>query len=183
MARRRIGMRRAFHLVNLFRSFVMRRVSLALSVAAAALAFAACSPKPTEPAVKDAPATDVVEEGSVEAPSDEAAVGEARPEGVPEGPGRGRGRGMDGPATLADMQARAERRFERMDADSDGVLVGDELEGGRGGGRMMERADANGDSRVTRAEAAAASQAAFRAMDANGDGTVTEEERPERGPR
>lgn len=87
--------------------------------------------------------------------------------------------------TLSDMQARSDRRFNRMDANGDGVITADEMDGdgdgGGRGGRMLERADANNDGRITRAEMQAASQAMFRMMDANGDGTVSEDERPQFG--
>lgn len=41
------------------------------------------------------------------------------------------------------------------------------------GGKLFERADANGDGRVTQAEAAILRDAHFQRMDSNGDGAVT----------
>jgi len=114
-----------------------------------------------------------------------------------EGPGRG-GPGMDGPMTLSGMQARSDERFDRMDADHDGVITTAELEArqadrpggpdgaGPGGGRRgfgggMMRADADGDGRITRAESRNAVAERFARMDANGDGMISEDERPQRG--
>ena len=105
------------------------------------------------------------------------------------GPDRG-GPGMDAPMTLSGMQARSDERFDRMDADNDGVITTAELEarqadrpgGGRrgfGGGKM--RADADGDGRINRAESRAAVAERFARMDANGDGMISEDERPQRG--
>jgi|GEM_PF-2690017 len=114
-----------------------------------------------------------------------------------EGPGRG-GPGMDGPMTLSAMQARSDERFDRMDADHDGVITTAELEarqadhpggsegavpggGRRGFGGGMMRADADSDGRITRAESRAAVADRFARMDANGDGMISDDERPQRG--
>lgn len=167
------------------------RLSTVLTLSAAALAFAACSPKPAEP---NAPTVDATDAGPVPADPGAAATptDEASETPAPEGErSRGRGDRMSGPMTLADMQARFDRRFDRMDANGDGVLTADEMQpvqdgergGGRGGGRMLERADANNDGRITRTEMRAGAGAMFRMQDTNGDGTVTEDERPQRGER
>lgn len=164
------------------------RLSTALTLSVAALNFAACSPKPAEP---NAPTVDATETGPVPAnPGAAAAPTDDAPAAEGDRP-RGRGDRMSGPMTLADMQARFDRRFDRMDANGDGVLTADEMQpvqdgdrgGGRGGGRMLERADANNDGRITRTELRASAGAMFRMQDANGDGTVTDDERPQRGER
>ena len=131
--------------------------------------------------------------------SDQAAMAPAGAgtEAPQDGPDRG-GSGMDGPMTLSGMQARSDERFDRMDADHDGVITTAELEArqaerpggpdgaGPGGGRRgpgggMMRADADGDGRITRAESRAAVAERFARVDANGDGMISEDERPQRG--
>jgi hypothetical protein len=173
----------------------MRILTPILAASTLFLALAACSPKPAAESAEAAPAegaataaepaaqpTDADGDETVAAPSGaaDAAADQDRPQGMPADPNRPRARGMDGPMTLADMQARSARRFDRMDANSDGVITSEEMgeEGGRGG-RMLERADANNDNRITRAEMQAGAAAMFRMMDSNGDGKVTEEERPQ----
>lgn len=155
-----------------------------LLAGAAVVALAGCN-KPAEPApaadatVTEAPLADA------EAVSDAAtAPSTAAPSDAASGEGRG-GRGPRGPQTLAEMQARMDRQFERRDVNGDGVITAEELnadEGGRGG-RMLERADADEDGRITRAEVRLAAAAMFRRMDANGDGVVSEDERPQWGGR
>ena len=123
-----------------------------------------------EPPVAEVAAADAESSASVDAP--------------PAGP-RGDGpRPPRGPQTLEQMQARAEERFARLDADHDGVVTTAELDaaGGRGG-RMLARSDADSDGRITRAEARAGTADIFRRMDANADGVVSEDERPQWGGR
>ncbi|MES2834606.1 MAG: EF-hand domain-containing protein [Pseudomonadota bacterium] len=168
----------------------MRLLTPFLAASTLVLAMAACSPKPAEAtptentgmAVEPSAGTTDADDGETAAPSGaaDAAADQDRPQGMPADPDRPRGRGFEGNMTLADMQARSDRRFDRMDANGDGVITSEEMgdEGGRGG-RMLERADANNDGRITRAEMQAGSQAMFRRMDSNGDGKVTEEERPQ----
>lgn len=173
----------------------MRPLTPILAVSTLILAMAACSPKPAAEPAEATPAGDMeaaaepaaatADEGdgavaATPAGAVDATSGQDRPQGMPAEPGRPRGRGMEGPMTLAEMQARSDRRFDRMDANGDGVITPDEMGDGEGrGARMLERADANNDGRITRAEMQAGTQAMFRRMDSNGDGTVTEEERPQ----
>ena len=176
----------------------MRPLTPLLAASTLILAMAACSPKPEAASADPAPTEGVeaadsgIADPTTAQPGDPAAQQDLpvqdRPQGIPADPDRPmrpRRDGMDGPTTLADMQARADRGFARMDANGDGVVTTDELGDGEGrrGGRMLERADANGDGRVTRAELTASTRARFAEMDANGDGKVTEEERPQYGPR
>jgi len=101
-----------------------------------------------------------------------------------------RGPGTRPPQTLADMQARNDRIFARLDANADGAITGAELavlasgpQGGRAGGRIREmfsRADADRNSRITLEEIRDATAGRFARMDADGDGVVTDEERPDR---
>jgi Ca2+-binding EF-hand superfamily protein len=107
----------------------------------------------------------------------------------------------DGALTPADREARmAEHRaqmFAMMDTDKNGQISRNEFmahkhEGmrgdkdgkghkmgmrGRGGGMMMQKADANNDGRVTKAEFTAAAMTRFDRADANKDGQVTSDER------
>ena len=101
-----------------------------------------------------------------------------------------RGPGPRPPQTLAEMQARNDRIFARLDANADGAITGAELavlasgpQGGRAGGRIREmfsRADADRNSRITLEEIRDATAGRFARMDADGDGVVTDEERPDR---
>lgn len=81
--------------------------------------------------------------------------------------------------TLAEMQARTGRLFDRLDANHDGVIDAAELANARGG-RMLTRFDADGDGRITHEEMNAGVQALFKTLDKNGDGVVTADERPQR---
>lgn len=98
-----------------------------------------------------------------------------------------------GPAdgmTLDQYMARALPRMMAADTDGDGRISKAEAEAmGRGGGeRIFDRADANHDGILDKAEIQAALARRFQRMDANGDGVVTAEERAARrgragGPR
>lgn len=97
--------------------------------------------------------------------------------------------------TRADALANADRRFDAIDTDRDGRISAAERaamphrpqrtldgearppRGGGGGGRMLERADANRDGIVTREEFRAAAASAFDRQDANRDGRVDATER------
>ena len=104
------------------------------------------------------------------------------------GPGNGMGRGMGPPPTLAEVPAWADRFFDRLDANQDGALTGDELAvlssgpaAAMGGGslrRMIGQSDANNDGRISREEMTAGAERMFKRMDANGDGVLSEDERP-----
>src|SRR5690606_38249921 len=78
---------------------------------------------------------------------------------------------------IAEMQARLEQVFDRLDADRDDVVTSAEI-GAAPGGRLMMRADSDGDGRLTRDEMREGSTALFKAMDRDGDGVVTADERP-----
>jgi hypothetical protein len=78
----------------------------------------------------------------------------------------------DGKVTLDEARTAAKRRFERVDANKNGVISKDEMKG-RG---RFQKADANNDGQVTAAEAQAKSDAWFKTLDKNNDGAVTKEE-------
>ena len=81
--------------------------------------------------------------------------------------------------TLADMKTRMSEMFDRIDANHDGAVDASEMSAGPGG-RMLARADGDGNGRITRDEMNAAAEVMFKAMDKNGDGAVTADERPQR---
>lgn len=104
------------------------------------------------------------------------------------------------PISKAEMIARADARFDRMDTNKDGKLSAEERKAGaeaaraamaerkggelqdfmpgarRGGGgmgeRMLARVDTNGDGLISKAENRAMVEARFARMDADKDGTV-----------
>jgi len=104
------------------------------------------------------------------------------------GMGAGMGRGMGPPPALADVPAWADRVFDRLDANQDGAVTGDELAvlssgpaAAMGGGmlrRMIAQSDANNDGRISREELTAGAERMFRRMDVNGDGVLSDDERP-----
>lgn len=73
-----------------------------------------------------------------------------------------------------DWGGQQERRFNRLDRNSDGKLT--DVEFPRVDSRLV-RADANGDGEVTKIEFTEGAMARFDRMDLNRDGTVTSEER------
>lgn len=101
----------------------------------------------------------------------------------------------DGVVTRTEAEAAAGEAFDRLDTNKDGVLDEAELKahsekmtarmakrggdgetkGGKGAGRF-ERADADKDGKVTRAEFLAKAAPWFKRADTNGDGKVTREE-------
>jgi len=109
------------------------------------------------------------------------------------------------PVTKAEMLARADARFDRMDTNKDGQLDANERKasaeaaraamaerkggemadfmpgagrrGGMVGEGMLQRIDTNGDGLISKAENRAAAEARFARMDANGDGTIGANER------
>ena len=88
-----------------------------------------------------------------------------------------------GPMTLQQMLARAERGFDRADADSDGVVTTAELEAAAEtlpNARNWSRADRDGDGRLTKDEFRSVVAWRFERMDADGDGSISVEERQSR---
>lgn len=96
--------------------------------------------------------------------------------------------GPDRVVTRADAMARADKRFDALDTDRDGKIsaaertaqagpAGEDGQRRRGGGRMLERADANRDGVVTRGEFRAMAAAGFDRQDANRDGKIDAAER------
>ncbi len=102
-------------------------------------------------------------------------------------PPPGMGGGMGGPQTLEAMQARQDQMFDRLDANVDGVITGDELAvltrppmsqaGGPRMRSMITRADADRNARITREEMRNAAAALFASLDSDQDGLVTPAER------
>lgn len=78
-----------------------------------------------------------------------------------------------------DYGSRMERRFQRMDANSDGKVVAAELPAGRGE-RQMKRLDTSGDGAIDSAEWTTGMMARFDRQDVNKDGSLTSEERGRR---
>lgn len=88
-----------------------------------------------------------------------------------------------GPMTLEQMLARAERGFDRADADSDGVVTTSELDAAAEilpNARNWSRADRDGDGRLTKDEFRSVVAWRFERMDADGDGSISVEERQAR---
>lgn len=97
----------------------------------------------------------------------------------------------DGPIARAQVQAAVRRQFAAMDENRDGVVSSAEFQAyrartanapegdpfGHVGGHWFERADSNGDGRVTLAEAAARPLQLFDMADLNHDGVVSTSER------
>ncbi len=79
----------------------------------------------------------------------------------------------DGKVTLAESQAAAKARFEKLDKNKNGVVTKDEIDGR---GRMFEMADANHDGKVTLAELQAKAKEHFTARDTNKDNVLTQDE-------
>lgn len=92
----------------------------------------------------------------------------------------------DASVTRAESQTKAGELFDRFDTNRDGVIREAEEEAaaktaGPGGGRAivgaMQRSDANGDGKLTRAEFLTGQQERFDRQDADHDGTLTKSER------
>lgn len=87
----------------------------------------------------------------------------------------------DGRITREEFLAGPTAMFERMDANHDGVLAGDERthergEGHRGRHGDRPNIDADNNGSISRAEFDAGSAAMFTRLDANRDGRVTQDE-------
>jgi hypothetical protein len=90
-----------------------------------------------------------------------------------------------GPMTQEQMLERAERGFDRADADSDGVVTTVELEAAAEtlpNARNWARADHDGDGRLTRDEFRSVVAWRFQRMDTDGDGAVSPNERAAASP-
>lgn len=98
---------------------------------------------------------------------------------------------MQQPSTRAEAEAAVKQRFEAIDTNKDGfidkaeadaaraAMGGGGADGGgrRGGGGMLGRADADGDGKVSLAEATAPPLARFDAADTDKDGKISDAER------
>jgi Ca2+-binding EF-hand superfamily protein len=80
----------------------------------------------------------------------------------------------DGKVTLAEALAGAKERFQKKDANKDGMLTKDEVHGRMQG--MIERADTNKDGKLTVAEFEAKVRDHFTKRDANKDGALSGDE-------
>ncbi len=80
-----------------------------------------------------------------------------------------------------DYESRLDHRFERLDANGDGVVARDELPARRP--ERVSELDADGDGRVTQREFVEGRLRRFDRSDANRDGTLTTEERRAAGQR
>lgn len=106
---------------------------------------------------------------------------------TPPAPGGGM-MGLAPPTALIEVPAWTGRLFDRLDADADGALTGQEMAvlsqgpmASMGGGRlrrMIAQADSSNDGRVSREELVAGAERMFRRLDADGDGVLSESERP-----
>jgi hypothetical protein len=109
----------------------------------------------------------------------------ATPATVPRGPGRFFARldqNGDGRITQAEAGAERWQHLSRADTNHDGAVTRAELEaarphdGGRGGGQMFARLDANQDGKLVASEVPAEVWAHISVADADGDGAVTRDE-------
>lgn len=154
-------------------------------VVIAALALPACAPEEQAEAAAIDPAS--IEESAD--PATEALVEQAAesverlpPRPLPPRPVQRR-QVEQGPMTLEQMLARAERGFDRADADSDGVVTTSELDAAAEtlpNARNWSRADRDGDGRLTREEFRSVVAWRFERMDADADGQISVQERQAR---
>jgi len=151
-----------------------------VTAAAVMAALAACGPAPEEegdvaPVAQVAPDPESRQQVAEEA--------SAAPAVTAPGEGQRRRRGPGGAdQTRAGLEQRMLAGFDRLDLDADERLTPEELAAGdgRGGTRMLRRADQDGDGTLTRDEVREAAGTLFAMMDVDGDGVVTEAERPRR---
>ena len=110
-----------------------------------------------------------------------AGVALAQGSGPGAGPGPGSGMGME-PATVAEMNQRAQEHAAAMDLDKDGYSTAAETRAFREQQRearaaaKFARRDTDKDGRVSIAEFTAGHTARIQAMDVNGDGTIERSE-------
>lgn len=153
---------------------------MVVTAAAVMAALAACGPAPEEdgdvaPVAQVAPDPESRQQVAEEA--------SAAPAVTAPGEGQRRRRGPGGAdQTRAGLEQRMLAGFDRLDVDADERLTAEELAAGdgRGGTRMLRRADQDGDGTLTRDEVREAAGTLFAMMDVDGDGVVTEAERPRR---
>ncbi len=84
----------------------------------------------------------------------------------------------NGRVTLEEVNTVREKRLARVDANGDGAVTLEELEEAskresRHGARRFERMDLNGDGKVTADESAEVTAMWFEKVDKNGDGGIT----------
>lgn len=122
-----------------------------------------------------------------------AFAGSAAAQTPPPGGGMGGGMGPNGmmglPRTADRVEGWSARIFNRMDANQDASITGDELAilanpmvAAMGGSRMramIVQSDANRDSRISAEEMAVGARRMFNRMDANGDGQLSDDELPQ----
>lgn len=94
------------------------------------------------------------------------------------GPGAHIDANGDGKVTLAESQAAAKARFDKLDKNKNGSVEQTEVQGR---GRLFEHADANKDGKVTLAEMQNKAKEHFAARDANKDNVLTQDEMGHRG--
>jgi hypothetical protein len=85
----------------------------------------------------------------------------------------------DATVSAADAAKTAGERFDQLDTDHDGTLSAAEVEAAANGpgGRMLRRADLNGDGKITKDEFLSGQKQRFDMMDADHDGQLTKAER------
>jgi EF hand len=90
------------------------------------------------------------------------------------GPGAKFDTNGDGKITLAESQAGAKTRFDKLDKNKNGAITKDEVNGR--GERLFERADANKDGKVTLVEMQTKAKEHFVSRDANKDNVLSGDE-------